>query len=171
MPDPTVPESDLPLQSPVSRRELLARVGNLAVAACLAGGGAGAVRMAITNVDSAGNGVVLLGTPADFKMGTVTWLKEHELFVTRNNDGLGAFSSRCTHLGCSVRRTGTGFHCPCHGARFDAMGRVVDGPARRPLTWFAVRAEADGRLWADLTSPVDVGHLTRELTTGVEEPA
>jgi Rieske Fe-S protein len=121
------------------------------------------------NVEAGASRQVSLGTPADFKMGTVTWLKEVELFVVRTSDGVGVFSSRCTHLGCTVRRVQDGFRCPCHGARFDSMGRVIDGPARRPLPWYAVKVEGDGRLWVDLQEPAEVGALTRDLLADVGE--
>ena len=52
--------------------------------------------------------------------------------VYRDEQGsVHALSPVCTHLGCDVRwntaeRT---WDCPCHGSRFSAEGRVVNGPA------------------------------------------
>ena len=56
--------------------------------------------------------------------------------VYRDEDGeVHSLSARCTHLGCIVdwnaaERT---WDCPCHGSRFDTDGRVIQGPAVRPL--------------------------------------
>jgi Rieske Fe-S protein len=52
--------------------------------------------------------------------------------VYRDNSGaLHECSAVCTHLGCvvswnSVEKT---WDCPCHGSRFDSVGRVIGGPA------------------------------------------
>ncbi|WP_445304608.1 FAD-dependent oxidoreductase [Microcoleus sp. Pol1B3] len=53
--------------------------------------------------------------------------------------GKEAISLSCTHQGCTVQKQNDGkFHCPCHGAVFDAEGRVVSGPAQRDLPRFKV---------------------------------
>ena len=48
---------------------------------------------------------------------------------------LQAVSARCTHLGCIVafNRAEQAWECPCHGSRFAPDGRVLQGPAVRPL--------------------------------------
>ena len=42
------------------------------------------------------------------------------------------YAANCTHLGCIPTQVSKGFDqwsCPCHGSRFDALGRVTKGPA------------------------------------------
>ncbi|WP_405620529.1 FAD-dependent oxidoreductase [Streptomyces sp. NBC_00076] len=58
------------------------------------------------------------------------------LAVYRDEGGhLHALSARCTHLGCLVAFNAAerAWECPCHGSRFDTDGKVVEGPAVRPL--------------------------------------
>ncbi|MBK5307278.1 MAG: Rieske 2Fe-2S domain-containing protein [Frankiaceae bacterium] len=51
-----------------------------------------------------------------------------------------AFSSVCTHRGCTVEPDGKRLACPCHGSVYDAFtGKNISGPAPRPLRAFAVR--------------------------------
>lgn len=57
------------------------------------------------------------------------------------------FDPRCTHLGCPYRwdKSLGRFMCPCHTAVFNVDGRVVMGPAPRPLDRFPARV-VGGRL-------------------------
>ena len=47
------------------------------------------------------------------------------------NGKIYALSAVCTHMGCVVRWNSNekSWDCPCHGSRFDIMGRVLDNPA------------------------------------------
>jgi Rieske Fe-S protein len=147
-------------KSPSSRRQFLVRAGNWTVCACVLGAAAGSLRLASPDFFEGPPRRFPLGLPSDFKTGTLTWLQDQQLFVLRDGRGFAAFSSRCTHLGCTVRRTADGFFCPCHGARFDEQGLVVSGPARTPLPWFEVWVESDGRVWVDTGQVVPVGTMT-----------
>ena len=59
-----------------------------------------------------------------------------KLAVYRGADGTPhAFSAVCPHLGCVVQWNGAEktWDCPCHGSRFDKLGKVVNGPANTDL--------------------------------------
>ncbi len=62
-----------------------------------------------------------------------------------------AFSGKCPHLGCGYKwrkhkTLGQVFLCPCHLSIFDASGKVLDGPAPRPLDSLPMRMSADGEV-------------------------
>ncbi len=142
-----------------SRRDFLAKAGIVAVCSCAAGALAGSVRLAVPDFFDGPPERFPLGRPSDFKTGTLTWVREKQLFVLRDEDGFGVFSSRCTHLGCTVRRTAEGFFCPCHGARYDARGQVTHGPARAPLPWYGLWLEQDGYIWVDTGEEAEMGSM------------
>jgi glycine/D-amino acid oxidase-like deaminating enzyme/nitrite reductase/ring-hydroxylating ferredoxin subunit len=58
--------------------------------------------------------------------------------VAAYRDGQGALHERsavCNHLGCIVHWNAAEktWDCPCHGSRFDKLGKVFNGPANRDL--------------------------------------
>jgi menaquinol-cytochrome c reductase iron-sulfur subunit len=67
--------------------------------------------------------------------------------VKQANGEVTVFSPMCTHLGCGYHwdRAAQQFKCPCHGSVFDISGRVLAGPAPRPLDVLPSKVER-GRL-------------------------
>ncbi|MDR3703678.1 MAG: ubiquinol-cytochrome c reductase iron-sulfur subunit [Candidatus Sulfopaludibacter sp.] len=93
-----------------------------------------------------------IGTPGDFSFGPPTFMAEEKIYVFRDRErGFAVASAVCTHLGCTVGyfQSDERFHCPCHGSVFGADGRVLHGPAPRPLEWFEVTLARDGQLRVD----------------------
>ncbi len=81
--------------------------------------------------------------------------------LIRDAEGVFAVSNVCTHLGCIVKPSATGFYCPCHGSRFDRTGQVLAGPAPRPLPWLAVRKAGENTYVVDEEKEVPAG--TKEV--------
>jgi Rieske Fe-S protein len=54
-----------------------------------------------------------------------------------------AFNPQCPHLGCIYHweDEGEAFLCPCHASSFARDGKVVAGPAPRPLDRYVTRVE------------------------------
>ncbi len=99
---------------------------------------------------------VRAGLPTDFAPDTLTFVPEAAAWLGRDAAGFYALSAVCTHLGCTVRQAGAQFECPCHGSRFNAQGNVLNGPAAAPLSFWAVRLEAN-ELVIDITQAVSAG--------------
>lgn len=74
--------------------------------------------------------------------------RESRIAVARDGNRYYALSLVCTHLGCTVDVTPGALTCPCHGSVFDRSGRVVRGPADRPLERYEI--EDRGELLAVL---------------------
>jgi Rieske Fe-S protein len=65
--------------------------------------------------------------------------------VTQPNAGtFVGLSSTCTHQGCKVTSVSGGtINCPCHGSKYALDGKVVGGPAPKPLASKTVRVVGD----------------------------
>jgi len=62
--------------------------------------------------------------------------EDHKLALYKDeNNNLHALNSKCTHLGCCVswNNSEKSWDCPCHGARFDCDGKILNGPASMEL--------------------------------------
>ncbi|MRR15516.1 MAG: ubiquinol-cytochrome c reductase iron-sulfur subunit [Deltaproteobacteria bacterium] len=66
--------------------------------------------------------------------------------VKHNDDTVTAFSPTCPHLGCQVDWNAASgrFECPCHGSVYAPDGKVLGGPAPRPLDTLATRIRQGG---------------------------
>ena len=102
-----------------------------------------------------------IGKPDDFPSGSRLTLEARRVCIVREGDRMAAISSTCTHLGCIVAKSETGFACPCHGSRFDQDGNVTGGPAPRPLPWFQVSLAPNGELEVDKDIEVEPGTYLR----------
>ncbi|GMV50279.1 Rieske (2Fe-2S) protein [Nitrospirales bacterium NOB] len=80
---------------------------------------------------------VLIGTESRIPMGEAVSmdLGGQKILVLKTEEGVAAFSRRCTDLGCLVswNRERQQFICPCHQGTFDKTGKNISGPPPRPL--------------------------------------
>jgi cytochrome b6-f complex iron-sulfur subunit len=88
-----------------------------------------------------------IGKPDDFPSGTRISLDVKRVCIVRDGAKMAAISTTCTHLGCIVGISDTGFACPCHGSRFDQDGTSPAGrpPSRCPGSRSASRPTASSR--------------------------
>ena len=133
----------------LNRRRLLCFAGGSAGLAALGGACGDQTGSPPTGPVSAGN-VSALAVGALRVMGNVA--------VGRDDSGVYAMSSVCTHAGCllgAARGTiAAGLVCPCHGSTFDGDGNVTRPPAPVALQHYQVTIGADGSITVDGSQPV-----------------
>ncbi len=66
-----------------------------------------------------------------------------------------AFGPQCTHLGCAYHwdESKNEFLCPCHTSLFSLSGKVLSGPAPRPLDRYETKIEGAKLLLGRLRQP------------------
>ena len=95
------------------------------------------------------------GYPEDYEAGEVDlrWKAKYATWIVRNDEGIYALSTTCTHLGCTPNWLAAEqkFKCPCHGSGFRKTGINFEGPAPRPLERFKIVLADDGQIVIDKT--------------------
>ncbi|MFE4334661.1 Rieske (2Fe-2S) protein [Streptomyces sp. NPDC056831] len=133
------------------RRTVVAAVGAVSVAAVLTACGnqkesRGSDAVEPVSSDESDSGGPALAKTADIPEGGGKIFADQGIVVTQPKAGeFKAFSSKCTHQGCSVSSVSDGtINCPCHGSKFDvATGSVAEGPATQPLPARPIAVEGD----------------------------
>ncbi len=76
-----------------------------------------------------------LATPGGMIAVQTEGIKKPLIVMRLEGEQFRVMSSKCTHLGCTVRwdNEEQRLRCPCHGSRFDDAGKVVKGPAKTGL--------------------------------------
>jgi menaquinol-cytochrome c reductase iron-sulfur subunit len=75
----------------------------------------------------------------------VTSEKSTAWVVKMPNSQVVAYAPGCTHLGCPYHwdQSKNEFICPCHNSVFALDGKVLDGPAPRPLDRFQTKIQGN----------------------------
>ncbi len=142
-------------QAPGTRRDFLGLAAAWSAILALVMAMLGAMRLPMPSVFPESNSKVKLGKPDRFASQSTTYFPQHRLWLYRDDQGFHALSSVCPHLGCIAERAEDGqFHCPCHGSKFDAVGRVTGGPAPKGLMWVELTVSPEGYLVADTLKEV-----------------
>ena len=75
-------------------------------------------------------------------------VEKNSAWVVRTEDhNVVAYKPACTHLACPYHweHQANKFVCPCHGSEFSLEGKVLTGPAPRPLDRFLTKV-VDGKV-------------------------
>lgn len=72
--------------------------------------------------------------------------------VRKSDKEVVAFAPQCTHLGCAYHwdANNKNFLCPCHTSTFGVDGKVLSGPAPRPLDRYDAKIEGDKLLLGEI---------------------
>jgi len=91
------------------------------------------------------------------------WKYHQGVWLFRDEEGWYALLNRCTHLGCqpALDPQSRLLLCPCHGSRFDLQGRVVRGPAARPLARPSLALGPREEIWVDTLKEADIAFRLR----------
>lgn len=142
----------------ISRRTFISWVslGWVAFTAAMGAGLTGVGRLFFPNVTFEPPQQFKAGFPPEYAVNKVDerFKKKYGVWVVRNEKGIYALSTVCTHLGCTPNWLDAEgkFKCPCHGSGFYATGINFEGPAPRPLERYKIALAPDGQIFIDKTA-------------------
>jgi menaquinol-cytochrome c reductase iron-sulfur subunit len=86
---------------------------------------------------------------------TTSLQKKTAWVVNLPGEGVVAYGAQCTHLGCAYHweEGQKQFFCPCHNSIFSLDGKVVSGPAPRPLDRYTSKVENHKLLLGSIKEP------------------
>lgn len=135
----------------ITRRSFLALMG---VGACLLGAAqltsASVLGFLYPNAMKIPPSIFSIGRPEEIlsREGKIFYPKQ-KAFIETDAGRVRVQTAVCTHLGCTVNMTDTGYSCPCHGSTYDRHGLNTGGPAPLPLTYYHVFRGASGDIMVD----------------------
>jgi cytochrome b6-f complex iron-sulfur subunit len=146
-----------PTEEHVGRRRLLAWLSSVGLAGSAVLAAVSDIIFFKPRVTYGQPSIFQIGKPDDFPPGTRIAREAERICIVREGNKLAAISTTCTHLGCSVAISDTGFACPCHGSRYDQDGNVIGGPAPKALAWFKVSVAPNGEVEVDKNTQIAPG--------------
>jgi cytochrome b6-f complex iron-sulfur subunit len=154
------PKTDVSSENMTRRRFFALLTGGAAAAAGFVALGAlhGFLRPRVTYSAPA---VFKVGKPDEYSLGARVTFDKERIAIVRDERGFAAISTKCTHLGCTVGLSDTGFACPCHGSLYDEQGHVIGGPAPKDLPWYFMHTAPDGQIEVNKNSVQDTGTYYR----------
>ncbi len=136
-----------------TRRRLLSFLGWGSFASFCGGVTVGSLRFFFPRILYEPPQQFIAGKPEDYQIGEVStrMKKEQRVWMIRDQKGIYALISICTHLGCTPiwHSTENRIKCPCHGSNFLVDGQNVAGPAPSPLFRAAISLDLAGNIMVD----------------------
>jgi len=121
------------------RRDFLGLAAWWSAAAALLFGFLGAMRLPKAAVLPSPSKKFKVTLPASVATGQPYVPAGRSVAIYKDGANVYAISTVCTHLGCIVKATDSGFDCPCHGSKFAKDGSVLKGPAPKGLPWVELK--------------------------------
>lgn len=137
------------MSAKLNRREFLGKARNASVGAACCGSLAWLSACAtVPFAESSREGDILRVSRTEFDIAPGVLIRIPEdpmpIYLHRHTEvRYSAVLTRCTHQGCEAAPETDRIVCPCHGSQFSFDGRVLQGPAERPLTRYPVSVSGD----------------------------